>query len=67
MSLEVSIIVIIRQMGNPFRYSIEDRQGNYDNVATSDQDKKDATCKAVHGYSKSGGLITQLDLLAILE
>ncbi|MBF2720445.1 hypothetical protein IP510_11190 [Psychrobacter sp. NG254] len=66
MSLEVSIIVIIRQMGNQFRYSIEDRQGNYDNVATSHQDKKDATRKAVHDYSKCGGLITQLDLLAML-
>ena len=54
-------------MGNQFRYSIEVRQGNYDNIATSDQDKKDATRKAVHGYNKSGGLITQLDLLAILE
>ncbi|WP_181416331.1 hypothetical protein [Psychrobacter fozii] len=39
--------MIIRQMGNQFRYSIEVRQGNYDNVATSDQDKKDATRKAV--------------------
>lgn len=63
----MSIIVIIRQMGNQFRYSIEVRQGNYDNVATSDQDKKDATRNAVHGYSKSGGLIAQLDLLALLK
>jgi hypothetical protein len=45
MLLEVSIIVIIRQMGNQFRYSIEDRQDNCDNVATSDQDKKDTTRK----------------------
>ena len=43
----MSIIVITWQMGNPFRYSIEVRQGNYDNIATSDQDKKDATRKAV--------------------
>ena len=28
MSLQVSIIVITWQMGNPFRYSIEDRQGD---------------------------------------
>jgi hypothetical protein len=46
-SLQVSIIVITWQMGNQFRYSIEVRQGNYDNIATSDQDKKDATRKAV--------------------
>lgn len=43
----LNITVITRQTGDQFRYSVEDRQGDYDNVATSYQDKKTASRKTV--------------------
>ncbi len=43
----LDITVITRQTGDQFRYTIEDRQGDYDNVATSYQDKKTASRKTV--------------------
>ena len=43
----LDITIITRQTGDQFRYSVEDRQGDYDNVATSYQDKKTAKRKTV--------------------
>ena len=43
----MDITVITRQTGDQFRYTVEDRQGDYDNVATSYQDKKTASRKTI--------------------
>ena len=44
----LDITVITRQTGDQFRYSVEDRQSDYDNVSASYQDTKTATRKTVN-------------------
>lgn len=48
----LDLTVITRQTGDQFRYSVEDRQSDYDNVATSYQDKKTASRKTVDTNGK---------------
>lgn len=43
----LSLTIITRQTGDSYRYSVEDRQGDYDNVAASYQDKDAAKRKTV--------------------
>lgn len=43
----LDLTIITRQTGDSFRYSVEDRQGDYDNVSASYQDKSDAKRKTV--------------------
>ncbi|WP_227671465.1 contractile injection system protein, VgrG/Pvc8 family [Psychrobacter sp. 72-O-c] len=43
----LDLTVITRQTGDQFRYSVEDRQADYDNVSASYQDKDDAKRKTV--------------------
>ena len=44
----LDITIITRQTGDQFRYSVEDRQSDYDNVSASYQDTKTATRKTVN-------------------
>ena len=44
----LDITTITRQTGDQFRYSVEDRQSDYDNVSASYQDTKTATRKTVN-------------------
>jgi len=44
----LDINIITRQTGDQFRYSVEDRQSDYDNVSASYQDTKTATRKTVN-------------------
>lgn len=44
----LDITLITRQTGDQFRYSVEDRQSDYDNVSASYQDTKTATRKTVN-------------------
>ena len=43
----LDITIITRQTGDQFRYSVEDRQSDYDNVTASYQDKSEAKRKTV--------------------
>ena len=44
----LDITIITHQTGDQFRYSVEDRQSDYDNVSASYQDTKTATRKTVN-------------------
>lgn len=44
----LDLTVITRRTGDSYRYSVEDRQGDYDNVAASYQDKDAAKRKTVN-------------------
>ena len=46
--LPLDLTVITRQTGDQFRYSVEDRQSDYDNVSASYQDTGKATRKTVN-------------------
>ena len=50
----LDITVITRQTGDQFRYSVEDRQSDYDNVTASYQDKSEAKRKTVDTKGKKG-------------
>lgn len=44
----LDLTMITRQIGDSYRYSVEDRQGDYDNVSASYQDSGKATRKTVN-------------------
>ena len=50
----LDITLITRQTGDQFRYSVEDRQSDYDNVSASYQDKSEAKRKTVNTKGKKG-------------